>query len=1506
MRTMLVLTCGTLVGAAALGRVSRHLTQVPMAPALNVDSVNSGPVDRRDLCLTIPLTVDVASECGDLRITHTLPAFRTMNANRAPTLLYNAQFAHPYPLFRALVTLPVGAAVPDSVVARLWTCVSGTCTLRQTGKWAGTDWTAGATRQVALSFNGIADSTGIWKDSVTVTNWYAGSPQTTSRTLERVIVNRFNSPFGFGWWIAGLEMLSLPSMTWVSGRGDVHRYQTAGTNRWVGPSITHPDTLAWNPSLSRYIRFAPGGLQVHFDATGRHIRTVNRQGDSTFFTYSGGLLTGIGLSGPNRTAVRSYTLAYTSGILSSVSAATPGGATRTTSFTRSSASTIITDPDGFTTTYQHLLSNPELIQYRFDRRGTQTQFSYQSWGGLKIQWATTTMGVGLPTITTTLRPQQTLGLPTAPVPNAVDTAKLYTFIDGPRTDVADTTTVRLNRYGAPKVIIGRLGLIAHLNRQDTRLPGLVTETIQPNGWRVTLAYDIRGNDSVRTDYSFSPPAVTRYRWDGRFDQMTRIEPPMGNNLIFYVNSTTGNRDSMADARSIPRVVRYGYNANRQLTQITAPGQGTEVYSYDPRLGNLSQTITPRGLATEYYVDSIGRNRLIRVPIDTVFPTRYYDQRLGYDVLDRIIADSLIAAAVTGATAETLFVTRAYNRNGQDSTITRRQVPNPSGVSTLTTLWYYDRAGRPVKEVAPDGAKDSTEYDRAGNPIKILTRRGHAIVQRYDELNRLDRRITPPVTRSDTTWPYSRPPAPIDTLLYYPYTIPGDTATFTYDLSGNILTANNSASRITRSVAGDGRILSETQQIVRVDRTFSGHVYTVNYAYDQGGRRTGIKAPALFAVAGRDSINYTWDPATGFLTSVRDVGNHTVAFTVGRQNLDSIVTYPGGYIRHLRWNINDGLVRDSVANTSTAPPRWQYAILRNIPGITYDARDKVLRLRSTALYPDTTFAEYNGAGRVIRSGNQQSGRNALGSQTQFRAGGTFTYDPTGNLLTQVSRDTISAGGSMQIGGQTLSYTYQAATARLLSMTQSYPGTTNWNFAYDPSGNTRFEAKGGIAGVPTIQRASLYDAQNQLRIVDLWTGFAGWLPAQPTHHFVDEFRYDALGRRVWNRMQAICWASTDGRCASPYVRRVIWDGWQILGEIQAPGSKAQSTLWEQDTGGTTIPYSNSGSGGTSPDPNRFYGQVLYAHGNATDQPVTITRYSYTDTPTTTQVTWPGVQTIVPFWTWDGVPALGAFADGVVDRAFNGASTCVPFGTGANRCYLIAWQGTQSAYSQRNGLQGDQYYWHGSLFQAQRGATGQDYRRFRYYNPTIGRFTQEDPIGLAGGLNLYGFANGDPVNFSDPFGLCTPPDSPECRLIMMVASRTRGLMHLRPVMLAVASLPTMGMGSGALTLTSLGEAAGAATVTATARIIGSYPGYLQAGEALGAKVFDVPAKVWSTMSEAAQWAANQRFLDRGIKEGAEFILSTLRSEIRRGSALEREVNYLLANGYRWAESGMSLIPK
>jgi RHS repeat-associated protein len=49
-----------------------------------------------------------------------------------------------------------------------------------------------------------------------------------------------------------------------------------------------------------------------------------------------------------------------------------------------------------------------------------------------------------------------------------------------------------------------------------------------------------------------------------------------------------------------------------------------------------------------------------------------------------------------------------------------------------------------------------------------------------------------------------------------------------------------------------------------------------------------------------------------------------------------------------------------------------------------------------------------------------------------------------------------------------------------------------------------------------------------------------------------------------------------------------------------------------------------------------------------------------------------------------------------------------------------------------------------------TGLHYNYFRDYNPAIGRYVQSDPIGLAGGLNTFGYAGGRPVTSIDPYGL------------------------------------------------------------------------------------------------------------------------------------------------------------
>jgi RHS repeat-associated protein len=54
-----------------------------------------------------------------------------------------------------------------------------------------------------------------------------------------------------------------------------------------------------------------------------------------------------------------------------------------------------------------------------------------------------------------------------------------------------------------------------------------------------------------------------------------------------------------------------------------------------------------------------------------------------------------------------------------------------------------------------------------------------------------------------------------------------------------------------------------------------------------------------------------------------------------------------------------------------------------------------------------------------------------------------------------------------------------------------------------------------------------------------------------------------------------------------------------------------------------------------------------------------------------------------------------------------------------------------------------------------TGLYYNRFRYYDPSLGRYISPDPLGLFGGLSAYGYVR-DPLVWVDPYGWIAGPAS------------------------------------------------------------------------------------------------------------------------------------------------------
>ncbi|MEO6211812.1 MAG: hypothetical protein ABIQ10_17005 [Gemmatimonadaceae bacterium] len=336
---------------------------------------------ERGLCLTVAAGHGAASECGTLRLAHALPSVRTLNKSRTPTLIYNSAFAHPEAVVPLDVTLPSTMPVPDSVTVTL----TINSTVRATGKWTGVNWGYASTRRIVFGFDALNDSSGHYPWTAQASSWYGSTRYNSSATPGALaIVNRARSNFGAGWWLAGLEKLytlaSDGSKLWIGGDGSTRHFNNISgvSNVWSVGKLDSPDSLTFDGTYYHHI--LPHGLTVLFDATGRHVMTINRLKDTTTFFYTGQRLDALQVppTALGKRYIFTYDAASPNRLLSVAAPRLPSRTRITTVTTSGGRITAITEPDTTAVHFGYTPGDTNRITSRTDRNGVVGTFAYNA------------------------------------------------------------------------------------------------------------------------------------------------------------------------------------------------------------------------------------------------------------------------------------------------------------------------------------------------------------------------------------------------------------------------------------------------------------------------------------------------------------------------------------------------------------------------------------------------------------------------------------------------------------------------------------------------------------------------------------------------------------------------------------------------------------------------------------------------------------------------------------------------------------------------------------------------------------------------------------------------------------------------------------------------------------------------------------------------------------------------------------------------------------------------
>jgi len=637
---------------------------------------------------------------------------------------------------------------------------------------------------------------------------------------------------------------------------------------------------------------------------------------------------------------------------------------------------------------------------------------------------------------------------------------------------------------------------------------------------------------------------------------------------------------------------------------------------------------------------------------------------------------------------------------------KTKVTDPLGRETVTE---WTPTYKVAKVTFPDASFTENHYDSRDWLVGTTDARGHSVSNVLDSAG--------------------RKVAVIDRL--------GNTTHYVHDANGNVVAQTNTLGKTTTFVYDKlNRIVQTIDPLSHsVSNTFdkAGRLvavtdakgYTTQYEFDAAGRKVAeIKPDGV-----RES--YTLDP-NGNMTAFENGLGKTRTFAFDGMNRVTNETDAVGNSRGFVFDAAGNLLERHDADGATI--EYEHDDLNRVVGITYPDTTTV-----TYAYNEVGLRTYQ-SNAVAEVWYGYSNMDRLSVVTQSVAGVqsvvSYFHDSNGNRTNLVYPGSVAVGYTFDDtdrlthvndwGGRTTAYTYDdlhrktgvdyptAASgtwtwddASRLTRIQYHNGTSNFVdrvYTLDAYGNTTaMEINAGALPTvsPAIKRLT-QNAADELTAIQTKTnpGVQSWTEKSPAHD--DEGNLTSDG---------------DSTFAYDYENRLA--------------SVSSASLQE------TFFYAGDGT--------RMASQVI--QGGTTN--ITVFVIDHTDPLRRPLAELDGNGALIRRFVWGRGAVAQVEANGTVHYFHHDGQGSTLALSDTNNVPTDQW--FYSPYGEvmsRVGTTVTPYQWVGGMG-VRHTASGLYFARHRYYHAGLKRWTARDPVGLAGGANLYAYAR-NPLLYGDPEGM------------------------------------------------------------------------------------------------------------------------------------------------------------